>query len=401
MKKTLMRNTQIHKDKVEKVPNREPFYFIRWTIVAQIIIFAIMFSFGAIFNLIPGKVKFRIKYSIEKVFINDKIDNDGNSIIYCLESLRENDYLNENNKVFIENYLIKEIEENKEFIDLNKVAKRLETLDVHYNKKYLINELNNEIILNNPKEYNLHVAGRYNSLFNEINIYEQIDFEKISKNYNDIEFGFAEASKTAYFHELNHVLTNGTVESFVSMVNIKKSNILSELINELFSREYYYIETSEGYDEQMKYIYVIAEIISEDVLRKYKFNDNESILISGLLDIDGDIDKAFELISLIKDIQIKEDKNDDSFTKLHDLFEYYYEKKSGKKLVDNLNILAYLYDSKVLTDTEKEIFENYVGIKNVVKQIDVIPRGYFSKDYIKEYPNTVVKINNAYFKILK
>ena len=166
MKKTLMRNTQIHKDKVEKVPNREPFYFIRWTIVAQIIIFAIMFSFGAIFNLIPGKVKFRIKYSIEKVFINDKIDNDGNSIIYCLESLRKNDYLNENNKVFIENYLIKEIEENKEFIDLNKVAKRLETLDVHYNKKYLINELNNEIILNNPKEYNLHVAGRYNSLFN-------------------------------------------------------------------------------------------------------------------------------------------------------------------------------------------------------------------------------------------
>ena len=60
-----------------------------------------------------------------------------------------------------------------------------------------------------------------------------------------------------------------------------------------------------------------------------------------------------------------------------------------------------LYDSKVLTDTEKEIFENYVGIKNVVKQIDIIPRGYFSKDYIKEYPNTVVKINNAYFKILK
>lgn len=393
MKLALKNDTKLHKDKVEKVLNKGPFYFVRFALIAQIIIFAIMFSCGAILKVIPEKSKFSIKYNIQKVFISDKYDNDNNSIIYCLEALNKNRYLSENNKIFIEKYLIKEIEENKEFININKVAKRIETLRVNYNKKYLINEINNEIILNNYKEQNLDIAGKYNSFFNEINMYEQVDYYELENNYNELTYGFDEASKTAYFHELNHVLTKGVSNSSATTININTENSFSELINELFAREYYNEEISSGYDNQMKHMYVLAEILPEDILRKYKFDNNEAILILGLLDIDNDLNKAFEFISIVK--------NNQEYRKIHDLYEYYYEKKSGKKLIDNMNILAYLYDSKILLEEERDAFEMFVGIGNIVDSIEIIPKGYFSKDYKKEYPNTLIKINNAYFKILK
>ena len=393
MKLALKNDTKLHKDKVEKVLNKGPFYFIRFALIAQIIIVAIMFSCGAILKVIPEKSKFSIKYNIQKVFISDKYDNDNNSIIYCLEALNKNRYLSENNKIFIERYLIKEIEENKEFININKVAKRIETLRVNYNKKYLINEINNEIILNNYKEQNLDIAGKYNSFFNEINMYEQVDYYELENNYNELTYGFDEASKTAYFHELNHVLTKGVSNSSATTININTENSFSELINELFAREYYNEEISSGYDNQIKHMYVLAEILPEDILRKYKFDNNEAILISGLLDIDNDLNKAFEFISIIK--------NNKEYRKIHDLYEYYYEKKSGKKLIDNMNILAYLYDSKILLEEERDAFEMFVGIGKNVDSIEIIPKGYFSKDYKKEYPNTLIKINNAYFKILK
>ena len=393
MKLALKNDTKLHKDKVEKVLNKGPFYFVRFALIAQIIIVAIMFSCGAILKVIPEKSKFSIKYNIQKVFISDKYDNDNNSIIYCLEALNKNRYLSENNKIFIERYLIKEIEENKEFININKVAKRIETLRVNYNKKYFINEINNEIILNDYKEQNLDIAGKYNSFFNEINMYEQVDYYELENNYNELTYGFDEASKTAYFHELNHMLTKGVSNSSATTININTENSFSELINELFAREYYNEEISSGYDNQIKHMYVLAEILPEDVLRKYKFDNNEAILISGLLDIDNDLNKAFEFISIVK--------NNQEYRKIHDLYEYYYEKKSGKKLIDNMNILAYLYDSKILLEEERDAFEMFVGIGNNVDSIEIIPKGYFSKDYKKEYPNTLIKINNAYFKILK
>ena len=393
MKLALKNDTKLHKDKVEKVLNKGPFYFVRFALIAQIIIVAIMFSCGAILKVIPEKSKFSIKYNIQKVFISDKYDNDNNSIIYCLEALNKNRYLSENNKIFIERYLIKEIEENIEFININKVAKRIETLRVNYNKKYFINEINNEIILNNYKEQNLDIAGKYNSFFNEINMYEQVDYYELENNYNELTYSFDEASKTAYFHELNHMLTKGVSNSSATTININTENSFSELINELFAREYYNEEISSGYDNQIKHMYVLAEILPEDILRKYKFDNNEAILISGLLDIDNDLNKAFEFISIVK--------NNQEYRKIHDLYEYYYEKKSGKKLIDNMNVLAYLYDSKILLEEERDAFEMFVGIGNNVDSIEFIPKGYFSKDYKKEYPNTLIKINNAYFKILK
>ena len=65
--KTLESNTKIHKDKGRKVLKKEPFCFIRWVLIVEFIILTIMFSFGAIFKLIPDVTKYKIKYSIQSL----------------------------------------------------------------------------------------------------------------------------------------------------------------------------------------------------------------------------------------------------------------------------------------------------------------------------------------------
>lgn len=408
--KNIKSNTEIHKDKVEKVLTKGPFYFIRWILIVQIIILTIIFSFGAIFNLIPEYKKFSFRYNAEKLFYK-KIDNNDNSTIYLLDTLRKNEYLSEENKEFIIKYLIPEIEENKEYIDLDETGKRLANLRVEYFKKYKIDNKNYEIILLNPKKASLGIAGCYNSVFNKIEMYERIDINDVEREYNLEVYDFAACDKTVYFHELNHVISKGSSSSVMSVYNNKNvviiddaidsykrisKNVFSELINELFAREYLLNETFKGYDNLMRYMYALTEIIPEEKLREYKFNSNESILISALLEIDNNIENASKFIIEINKIALNEDVD---YNKIHDLFKNYYEKKTNKKMIDNMNILAYFYGSEVLTNEEEEAFRNYLNIdKNIDKNIDinVVPKGYFSKEYKKLCPNTLVTfVNNG------
>ncbi len=365
--KTLESNTKIHKDKGRKVLKKEPFYFIRWLLIVEFIILTIMFSFGAIFRLIPDITKNKIKYSIQNSFINE-IKNEENDLFFILEAVNKNEQLSCDNKRFIIDNLLPEIKENEKYIDLKIVKNRLESLKLKTS--------------DDARMIGFGAVAKYNSVFNIINFYElnkEINFENIDK--------------TIYFHELNHVLSVGNINSAMSKINLNNSNIFSELINELFAREYYSKEKSLGYEEQMKYIYVLSEILPEDVLRQYKFNNNEAILVNGLLDIDNDISKAYLLLNLIDENQNNKE--------IHDLLEYYYEKKTGEKLINNMNILAYLYESEIIQNEEKKMFESYFGITSSIDNIEIIPKGYFSNDYKKEHQNIMVKINNAYFKILK
>lgn len=371
--KTLKSNTKIHKDKWKKVLKKEPFYFIRWVLIVEFIILTIMFSFDAIFRLIPEVEKNKIKYSIQSLFINE-IKNEENDVFFILEAVNKNEQLSSNNKRFIVDNLIPEIKENEKYIDLKVVRNRLENLKLEFS--------------NDTRMIEFGAVAKYNSVFNIINFY---DLNK--------EISFENIDKTIYFHELNHVLSVGNINSAMSKINLNDSNIFSELINELFAREYYSHEKSLGYEEQMKYIYVLSEILPEDVLRQYKFNNNEAILVNGLLDIDNNISKTYALLNLID--ENNENQSDKNNKEIHDLLEYFYEKKTGKKLINNMNILAYLYESEIIQKEEKEMFENYVGINNVIENIEIIPKGYFSNDYKNTHLNTVVKIDNAYFEILK
>ena len=181
-------------------------------------------------------------------------------------------------------------------------------------------------------------------------------------------------------------------------------NTFTETVNELFTREYIEIYSEKklglnklkAYSEYMPFTYVLAEILDEKTLREYKFNDNQNIIINGLLEINNNFDKIFELITSINSIDYyviyENDSNneDEIYKKIYESLSYFYEKKFNKNLQDDLVILSYLYNTNVIEKEYKSLLENYLQLDKDDKIIDVIPKGYVSNEYKTE--NNYVKI---------
>ena len=112
----------------------------------------------------------------------------------------------------------------------------------------------------------------------------------------------------------------------------------------------------------MIYAYILIEILPEDVIREYKFNDNQSILISGLLDIDNNIDEVYKLFYSINKV-IENEGTDKDFKNIHDGFSHFYEKRYNRKMSEDIEILLYLYGSDIQTDEEKSYIREYLDME--------------------------------------
>lgn len=376
--------------------SEDSFGFLKWVIKTEITIALVFFIIICTYKLIPQKIVFEIKHYINRNFINSNekhivlsnVDNEKKYDTLICDSLKKNKNLNNEEKEFINKYLKDEICENLNYIDTKKISKRLENLKINYNKKYFYDEKEEEYKSNNLEFEVLGIVGIYNAFFNEINLYEQIEEYEIFSNYGEKDFGFNECNKEALFHELNHLLAKN---SFNTITN---KSIFSETINELFTKEYYYsIDYAENigekiaYDEFMMYAYGLAEILPDEVIKKYKFDNNESILIDGLLDIDNNIEKAYDLISSVNSLNILEkEKSNDSYQnyqKIHDSYKYFYEKKYNEKMENNIDFLLYFYNTPIQTREERKVVENYLkdNYDNGNKIESIIPKGYFSEKY--------------------
>lgn len=355
--------TQFNTKRNKRVPTG-PFCFLTWILKVEIIIIMIFLLINIVSAQIPGKTKFIMKYNIEKVLYRS-IENDNYSVDEIFENLDKNNNLSEEEKIFIRNTLKPEIEENIKYIDTQKVAKRLKNLKTTFNKKYKYNEEDKTYDLQNINMYVRKIAGNYNSIFNEINIYEQIDDKNISEDYSKEKFDFSTCDKRIYFHELNHLITKNTsttlINSYATKIGKEKkikwwnlfadptqiidTEIFLESINEMFTLEYLANDEEYEYNDEMIYAYVLAEILPEDVIREYKFYDNQSILISGLLDIDNNIDEVYKLFLSINRV-IENQYSKEDLKNIHDGFDYFYEKKYKKKMSEDKEIHLVIYKPK-------------------------------------------------------
>lgn len=325
----------INTNRSQKV-QKEPFYFFKWIIKIELVIIL----FCLIINLIPGKIKFIIKYNFEKSFCFE-IKNKDFNYDNIIQALEENKNIKKEEKIFISNVLENEIKENKDYIDIKNVIKKLRSFEISYSE------------INDSKT---NVAGSYNSLFNRISLKEK-DFES--------------SNKRAYFHELNHL---------ISKSKLNNRNIISETINELFTREYFGSDSNEnqGYEKYMMNAYVLAEILPEDIIKKYKFTDNLSVLISGFLENDDNIDEVYKLIDSINSYE-------KDYNKIHDGYAYFYEKKYNKNMSDDLNILIYFYGTPIQTEEEREKIREYLEMDINDEIISISPKGYISNEYKEKH----------------
>ena len=382
MKKSI-NNFEVNKKETKKASTR-PFYFFSWIIKVECIIILIILAIFLIYKIIPKTVKNKMKYNIGKMSISN-IDNTNYSYDNIIDALDSNKYLEKEDKEFIKTYLRNEIEENKEFIDLKLCSNRFKKLQIAYNSNSKVNKYKLYEV-----DAKMSVAGSYNGIFNKMNI--QCDLESNDK------LSFANCDKESYFHELNHVISRSTLKMPL------KINILAETINELFTREYYeqYLQdnniniyVTNGYENYMRYAYALTNLLPEDVIRKYKFNNNESILITGLLQIDDNIDEAYKLIDSINSIKINEtnsDKSKENYKNIHDSFAYFYEKKNKRDIKNDIELLLYFYNSPVQTEEERKIIRDLLQMNNNDEIDNVFAKGYMSEEYKAMHDKIIIEL---------
>lgn len=336
------------KDKEKKVLKKGPFCFLYkensflknksrgfiWLLKTEIIIIIVCFFIILIHNWVPNKTKFILKYEFENIgyrisnYIDSKILNFKETDYSIIEkSINANTKLKADEKNFILKYLKDEINENIDYIDLDKVAKKFETLEIIYCKKYFYNKVSKKYELQYPEYSNKNIAGRYNNIYNIIYLYEDID--GIPEDYEKKKYDFKSSNQIALFHELNHVLSEHSSSN---------ETVIMEGINELFTRKYFENENNNiqndrkleesklAYEPIIQIMYDLEKLIDKDVLSEYKFKNKEGILISYLLKIDNNIEEAYKLIDGINSINIYE-KFDD--TKIKEGYTYFYNKKYG------------------------------------------------------------------------
>ena len=347
--------------------NKKFFGFLWWAIKIEIVIVILLMIIRLIIHFFPNELKYVISNK------DIRYNNLGIDYIDIEKSIDNNINITELEKEFIKSKVEKEINENKKYINLNVNINRLSDVKIIYNNMNLSNRKIGKYDILDERAYKNGISGSYNEFLNKIDLYD----------VNNKDFSYENCDKEVLFHEINHLISNNNKYNSIS----NNKNILSETINELFTREYYNEDGDYySYEEYMYIAYILAEILPDSIIREYKFSDNENVLIKGLLEIDNNIDSAYEFIDSIKN------KN---YVNIQKGVKHYYEKKKNEKTENNLSILFYMYNTPIETVKCKNIVEKFLNEKKIKGNITITPRGYFSNDYIENHKNIIVKYFNG------
>ena len=272
-------------------------------------------------------------------------------------------------------------------MDIESIIEKIRTVKIQYKDE---------------EEYKRDCSNRAVAYYNAF-------YNKITCLKNKRDSGFEDINKSNYYHELNHLLTVYDIDSVLSSLAEKmefvdsfqktwNTTFFRETINEIFSQEYiddYYQKNpkekrSYAYSNKLPYMYCLAQILPSEVLREYKFNDNDSIITEGLLALSDNKTEAYKLMTSLKSLDLDDDEN---YKRIHDGLAFFYKQRYGKEMSNDMNILTYLYNTPSITNVEKKKVNDFLGISNDTK-IKVMAKGYFSKHYIKKHPNTKVMYGN-------
>jgi hypothetical protein len=346
------------------------------------------------------ETEFKFDYRVEQMINQQQFPKEKINYEAILKTaLQTNPSLTEEEKKYI-SLLASEIEENYQYMDLNETEKNLSRLKIKY-----YSSASKEIDTLKKENHYSRRLGLYiaNSQKNEICLYGT----KYYKTTN-----FSDCDTSILFHELNHALNRETsYDNLANKLSISAKSYgpryLEEMVNELFSREYFASLSPEDYTKayahQMPVIYALSEIINDDTtLRKFKFNSNNNYIIEKLLEIDPDESLAYELITSINSISLYDDMRvktatkdfsktlediacEKNYQKIYQIIKHYYELKFNRQMEDDLVMDLYFYNTPYATDLTLQNIITYLGTGS--EENEVIPKGYVSKYYKEMHPD--------------
>ncbi len=107
-------------------------------------------------------------------------------------------------------------------------------------------------------------------------------------------------------------------------------------------------------------MYCLIEILSPEILREYKFNDDDSILTEGLLKISNNKEEAYQLMTSLRSINlyknlIEIDQEEiENYQKIYDELAYFFKAKYHRDMANDRKMLIYLYNTPVLTEEQRQ-----------------------------------------------
>lgn len=350
-------------------------------------IVAVFITVTMVLNMLPREHKWKVDYAIKNCTAD--IEDFLNSIDFVEyqsglveNAIQNNPNLTDEEKAFLAN-LGSVVEENLDYISIDDVLDNLKELRISY-----VEESKN----NDNSNYTLGEYRPCGSEKNSITIYHST--------------GFSDASKNVIMHEVVHsfscesTLTNlptpfGEVAYLVDTSSVFRINILEELANELFGREYLCYLTDEnityvGYDTFMPLMYALCEIIDPEVIREYKFTHDASGLIKALESIDGDVDKAYSFLTAFTTLSMYHSNvyNNQSeenillyYNKAQDMYrtvQYYYKLKHGITIESDIVTSLYFYGTIYSNETISKNVKEYFNLTNH-DRLSITPRSYLAK----------------------
>lgn len=353
----------LNKSNKSQKTNKKSFGFLWWILKSEIIIVVLLMIVKLIIHFFPNELKYATYNK------NIEYNNIGIEYKNIEKSINSNMNITDLEKEFIKSKLEKEINENKKYINLKVNINKLSNVKILYNNINSSNKKMGKYDILDERAHKNGISGSYNEFLNEIVLY----------GVNNKNFSYESCDKEILFHEMNHLISNNN--KFDSISNNK--SILSEIINELFTREYYNENNDYyAYEEYMYIAYILAEILPDNIIREYKFSDNENVLIKGLLEIDNSIDFAYDFIDSIKS---------KDYVNIQKYIKHYYETKNKEEIENNLSILFYMYNTPIETMKGRKIAEKYLNDNKIKGNIKTIPKGYISSEFMVNHRSIMLK----------
>ena len=336
---------------------------------------------------------FNIDYSIDNIYKDPNLvyDNSSYSFEEIKEAIDNNPNLSEEEKTFLYG-LKEEIDENKDYIDINKLKTNLSDLAINYNSC----DYTDRNKLNVFVDY--RITGSYTYMgtnINQIDLYNEFCYHATS---------FKDANKATLIHEIHHLVNNkspllsipgyeGNIVGTTYSVFDVEANVLNEMVNELFSREYSvnFNEPGDfsGYDHLMPVMYALAEIIDTDTLRRYKYNSDDYYINNYFASIGVSNKYVYTLykdLNLLQSNVLEDEERIETSQEVYQIIKYMYEMKYNHNMEDDLIMISYLYHTDFSNPKLDEKLDNIVGGEEI---FDISHKGYLSSTY-KELNDSVV-----------
>lgn len=271
--------------------------------------------------VINAKVDDKITYLEEIKEENTQITDD-EFLSRINTSIMENDNLTLDEKIFMmsNSYFFLD---NKEYIDIDKLTKKLKNLKIEYS----------------PLSSNKNLRGNYSIIENKINIFNSTCFE--DSDYSVLTHEFMHACQSFGFTKYNSFLVEST--------------------NALTTYEYY--GKDESYQDCIKYTRALIELVGEDTFKKFQCYPKEEIIVDELCKIINSSTKAIKFLndlntykSLLydKDIENMVDKMIPLKEEIYNTFKSYYEAKYNNYIENDLIMMNYLNKEELLNIIKRE-----------------------------------------------